>query len=64
MKALHEGSKWRGSDHKVFVVINEVRGEDGHTWVYYRDELGDPPREYSCYKESFLARFTSVPVGR
>ena len=56
MKLLKEGSRWGAGDRKVFVVISEVTTDDGHEWVYYRDEAGNPPREYSCYKESFLSR--------
>jgi len=60
MKPVSEGTKWRGID-KVFIVLAEVEADDGHKWVYYREELGNPPREYSCYKESFLQRFTPLP---
>ena len=61
MRPIREGTKWSGSDSKIFVVISEVEMEDGHKWVYYRDEKGNPPREYSCYKESFLLRFVYTP---
>jgi len=58
---LKEGSRWTGNDHsKKFIVLSEVQLADG-VWIYYRDELGDPPREYSCYKDSFLSRFTALP---
>jgi hypothetical protein len=58
---LKEGSRWTGNDHsKKFIVLSEVQLDDG-VWIYYRDELGDPPREYSCYKDSFLSRFTALP---
>jgi len=60
MKPLKEGSRWDGSD-KVFVVISEVKTEDGHEWVHYREDKGVPPKEYSCYKESFLQRFRPLP---
>ena len=60
MKPLNEGSRWDGTN-KVFVVISEVEAEDGHEWVYYREEKGNPPKEYSCYKESFLQRFRPLP---
>lgn len=53
---IQEGSRWSGNDSKVFVVLHVVE-QDGHTWVHYRDEEGTPPREYSCYQESFLQRF-------
>jgi hypothetical protein len=29
--------------------------------VHYRDDQGNPPREYSCYLESFLQRFRQLP---
>jgi hypothetical protein len=55
---IKEGSRWSGNDRKTFLVLHEVE-VDGHQWVHYREEtLGEQPREYSCYRESFLARFT------
>ena len=60
MKSVREGTKWSGPN-KEFIVIAEVEADDGHTWIYYRDAVGDPPREYSCYKESFLQRFRILP---
>jgi hypothetical protein len=54
---ITEGSRWSGNDRKTFLVLHEIE-TDGHVWVHYRDEQGSPPREYSCYKDSFLARFT------
>lgn len=54
---ITEGSRWTGNDHKTFLVLHEIE-TDGHVWVHYRDEHGEPPREYSCYRDSFLARFT------
>lgn len=58
---IENGSRWGSSNGKEFVVINVVTTVDGHEWVYYRDALGDPPREYSCYTESFLSRLTKLP---
>jgi hypothetical protein len=60
IKSIKQGTKWTGID-KEFVVIAEVEATDGHEWVYYRDAKGNPPREYSCYKESFLQRFRPLP---
>jgi hypothetical protein len=60
MKPVREGTKWGSADNKVFVVIHEVEADDGHKWVYYRDAVGNPPREYSCYADSFIQRFTPV----
>jgi hypothetical protein len=55
---LTQGSRWTSTEHKQFILLHEVE-QDGHLWVHYREETGQPsPREYSCYKESFLARFT------
>ena len=56
---IKQGSRWGGTD-KVFVVLHEIE-TDGHDWIHYRDDKGDPPREYSCYKESFLLRFRPLP---
>jgi hypothetical protein len=58
---VKEGSKWWAGD-KVFQVIN-VLEIDNHTWVYYRTvkPVDEEPREYSCYIESFLQRFTALP---
>jgi hypothetical protein len=58
---IKQGSRWTGNDHsKQFIVLHVIE-QDGHDWVHYRDEAGDPPREYSCYKDSFLSRFTPIP---
>ena len=61
---IKEGTKWRTSSDKQFVVLHVIE-QDGHTWVHYRDEKNLPsesaPREYSCYVESFLSRFSPQP---
>lgn len=54
MQKVKLGSKWLTSDRRVFDVIAVVERE-GHVWVHYRDQQA---REYSCYQESFLQRFT------
>jgi hypothetical protein len=55
---LKEGSRWSSSTHKQFILLHEVE-TDGQVWVHYREESGKPdPIEYSCFKESFLSRFT------
>lgn len=56
------GSRWAGTDGKVFIVINTTN-LDGHDWVYYRAEqpVNHHPDEYSCYVESFTSRFTRLP---
>ena len=60
MKLVKEGSRWWAGNDKRFVVIDVVEA-DGHTWVHYRDDKSNEPREYSCYLESFLERFSSLP---
>ena len=58
---IKEGSRWTGHDHsKKFIVLAQVHLDDG-IWIHYRDEAGDPPTEYSCFKDSFLSRFTPLP---
>jgi hypothetical protein len=57
---IKEGSRWWAADSKRFVVLHTIE-QDGKTWVHYRDEKGNPPKEYSCYKESFLQRFDLLP---
>jgi len=54
------GTLWTGADRNKFMVISVVEVE-GNTWVYYRDDgVLDEPREYSCYADSFIIRFTPV----
>ncbi len=62
---VQPGTLWGSADGKRFRVIS-VTEIEGHTWVYYRDNRGwsvseDQIREYSCYLESFLSRFTQMP---
>ena len=59
---IKQGSKWEGSDGKVCVVISTTVIE-GKDWVYYRAEKPQDhmPTEFSCYEESFLARFRERP---
>lgn len=61
MKNVTVGSRWWAGEDKRFVVIAVVE-QAGHTWVHYRDDKNkESPREYSCYIESFLDRFTGLP---
>ena len=58
------GSRWEGVDTQFRVLA--VVEADGHTWVHYREDLGIKVpvlecREYSCYEESFLARYRPLP---
>ena len=59
---IEKGSVWHSVDGKAFQVITEVVIE-GKEWVHYRriESNVEEPREYSCYKESFLSRFYLQP---
>jgi hypothetical protein len=57
---VKQGSRWGSPEGKEFVVIHVIEKE-GHTWVHYRDNGKDENREYSCYVESFLSRFSPKP---
>ena len=62
MKLIKEGSKWLGADGKKFHVIHVIELNE-NTWVHYIAEQAkeNETREYSCYVESFLSRFTELP---
>lgn len=62
MTEIKNGSIWTDGHGNKFVVIGTMVVE-GKDWVYYRAEkLRDHhPSEYSCFKESFLARFRPLP---
>lgn len=59
------GSKWWDGKEKYFRVISVIEA-DGNTWVHYREERGIKVaviecKEYSCYQESFVQRFSESP---
>jgi hypothetical protein len=61
MKAVTVGSRWWAGSGVKFIVINVITIE-GYTWVHYRDDNSkENPREYSCYLDSFLSRFSELP---
>jgi len=60
------GSKWWSVNGKVFHVIQRVVIED-KVWIHYICENSDyetDNKEFSCYEESFLTRFTKLPDER
>lgn len=57
---IEKGSIWSGSNGAQFQVIDQVVIED-QTWIHYRLIAADEPKEFSCFKESFLERFTQIP---
>jgi len=58
METVKPQTNWSSADGKKFTVIHVVDDAEGHTWVHYRNQQG---QEFSCYKESFLSRFTLQP---
>ncbi len=57
---VKEGSRWWSAEGKKFHVIHRIELE-GHVWIHYISEDKENPKEYSCYEESFLSRFTPLP---
>ena len=59
---IKNGSRWSGSNGKVYHVLHVVELE-GHTWVHYILETKeqDINKEFSCYQESFVQRFSPLP---
>ena len=58
---VEPGSKWVSTDFVKFQVIDTTE-INGQKWVYYRKLKSSPEecREYSCFLESFLNRFTKI----
>lgn len=54
------GSTWWSNDGKKFHVMAVIELE-GHVWVHYEQDNVKAPREFSCYLESFLSRYTEIP---
>jgi hypothetical protein len=55
------GSRWAGAGYRqIFVVLAEVKIDDA-VWIHYREDLAETVKEYSCYKDSYLSRFTPLP---
>ena len=61
MKAVTVGSRWWAGNGEKFVIIDIITIE-GFTWVHYRDDGKENPREYSCYLDAFQNRFSELPV--
>lgn len=59
---IEPGSMWSSVSGVHFQVISEIH-IDNHDWIYYRmiDRETEEPKEFSCYKESFLSRFYRIP---
>jgi hypothetical protein len=57
MAKVKIGSMWQGNEKKFTVVA--LKEQDNKTWIYYKN-IQDQ-KEYSCYLEAFLSRFTGLP---
>ena len=62
---VKEGTVWGTADGKRFRVLS-ITELEGHTWVHYREDRGIKVpviecKEYSCYIESFVQRFSPTP---
>ncbi len=58
METVKPQTNWSSSEGRVFTVLHVIRDEHGNDWVHYRNQDG---KEFSCYQESFLSRFTVLP---
>lgn len=58
-KAVKVNSRWKDSDSNCYQIIHVITDDEGHEWVHYRREEHNP-REYSCWTDSFLQRFTEI----
>lgn len=56
---VKEGQIWIDSSFKQFMIIHVYKDQQGHDWVHYRND-GEPCKEYSCWVDSFLERFSPV----
>lgn len=57
MAKIKIGSMWQGNEKKFKVIA--LKEQDNKTWVHYKNTQDQ--KEYSCYLESFLQRFRSIP---
>jgi|TARA_R110000772_G_scaffold258450_1_gene375644 hypothetical protein len=64
MNIPKDGSMWCGTGGTTFLVIKTVILDNKH-WIHYSriDPTGEI-KEYSCYLESFLERFTELRVWK
>jgi hypothetical protein len=59
MKIPKNGSRWVSQNGFIIFRVLHTIEIDGHTWIHYRDD-NNGDKEYSCYVESFLERFTET----
>jgi hypothetical protein len=59
---IKANSYWTNHTGQEFIVLHIIDDSQGHTWVHYRPI--DSAREFSCYADSFLERFTAIENHR
>lgn len=59
---IKQGDKYSSVNGAIFRVIDRV-ALDGNIWIHYLKENAkdNENKEFSCYEDSFLARFTKSP---
>lgn len=58
-KLIKVDSSWSDGMGKKFHII-KVAELDGYLWIHYKQDRIVEHKEFSCYLESFLERFTEV----
>ena len=53
-------TRWSDGQGGTYRVVGIYEITD-HTWVHYIKDEEESATEYSCYVESFLARFIKIP---
>jgi hypothetical protein len=61
---IQNNSLWSSAAGSRFLVLNTYTDGEDIKWVHYRQFDCDECREFSCYQEAFLSRFTEVPNER
>ena len=57
---LEKNTIWSDGQGQKFQVLDVIIIED-KTWVHYINRTAPAAQEFSCYAESFLSRFISIP---
>jgi hypothetical protein len=58
---IKNNSIWRGKSGSRFLVLKTYTDSEDMKWVRYQQYDCEECREFTCYEEAFLSRFTEVP---
>ena len=61
---IRNNSIWTSAAGSRFLFLNSYTDGEDIKWVHYRQFDCDECREFSCYQEAFLSRFTETPSER